>query len=67
MSLPDYTQLQEAYDKKLEDELDKYPVCDDCHHHITDEDLYIINDKFVCEECLKDYYKFKTDNYIKDY
>ena len=33
MSLPDYTQLQEAYDKKLEDDLERYPVCDDCHHH----------------------------------
>lgn len=66
MSFPDYTELQEAYDKARDDDMDKYPVCQHCHHPITDEKLYIINDDFVCEECLKDYYRHDTDDYVRE-
>ena len=66
MSLPDYTDLQEQHDKELEDELDKYPVCEWCHEHITDEDLWLINDGIICKECLDYYFKRKTEDYVRE-
>ena len=42
----------------------KYPVCADCHEHITDEHLYEINDNLICQDCLDRYYKKWTDDYI---
>lgn len=62
----DYTARQEAYDRKRDDEMDKYPRCKHCKQPITDEKLYIIEDDFVCEECLKDYYRHDTDDYVSE-
>lgn len=66
MSLPDYTELQEAYDKARDDEMEKYPVCSFCKDPITAEKLYIIDDDFVCEDCLKRHYQFDTDDYVRE-
>ena len=66
MSLPDYSDLYDAHEKAKEDKLDKYPVCKHCKDPITDEKLYIIEEDFVCEECLKDYYRFDTDDYVRE-
>lgn len=62
----DYTARQEAHDKRLADEMEKYPVCSFCKNPITAEKLYIINDDFVCEECLKRHYQYDTDDYVRE-
>ena len=57
----------EAYDRQQQNVLDKYPVCEECGNPITDEDCYEVEDSLICEQCLKDNHKKKTDNYIKEF
>lgn len=52
------------YDADRERELLKYPVCCDCGEHIQDEYCYLINDEFLCEECLKNDFRRNTDDFI---
>jgi hypothetical protein len=57
----DYDRYSEEQDKQLQ----KYPQCSICDNHIQDEFLYLINDEFVCEECLKDEFRKNVEDYIE--
>lgn len=54
----------ERYEADRENELQKYPVCCNCGEHIQDEYCYLINDEFLCEECLKNDFRRNTDDFI---
>ena len=43
-------------------ELEKYPKCSECDNHIT-EDFYLINDEYICEDCIEQY-KVRIEDYV---
>lgn len=49
-----------------ERELKKLPKCEICGERITDDYLYNIEGELMCEECLKNQYRKKTEDYIKE-
>jgi hypothetical protein len=64
--IPDYNDLYAAHERRQERALRKYPICDCCDERITDEYLYKICGVFVCEECLKEEYRKKTEDYMEE-
>ena len=64
--IPDYNDLHAEYEREQERELRKFPKCDCCGEHITDEYFYNIDGTYLCETCLNDEYRKKTDEYIED-
>lgn len=49
-----------------ERELRKYPICDHCDERITDDYLYRINGVSICETCLKEDFRRKTEDYMEE-
>lgn len=48
----------EDYNRYCDDqqaELERMPICEDCHEHIQSEDAYYINDCWICEDCISSY------------
>lgn len=48
-----------------ERKLKKFPKCDNCGEHITDEYFYNIDGTFLCEECIRDY-RQNTEDWIEE-
>ncbi len=44
----------EQYYNKLEKELEKLPVCDECGEYIQDERYYEFDKTIICPSCLED-------------
>ena len=62
MNVPDNYDLWEAHEREKERQLERLPVCEVCGNPIQDEYLYLINDEFVCTECLiRDFRKDASD------
>jgi hypothetical protein len=57
----DYDRYQEEQDKQLQ----KLPKCSYCDEHIQDEHFYEINDEVICEECLNQNFRKRTDDYVE--
>lgn len=45
--------------------LERLPVCERCTNPIQDEHLYLINDEFVCQECLDRDFKKDVEDYVE--
>lgn len=45
--------------------LDKLPQCSECGEPIQDEHFYLICDEPICEECLENNYKKRTEDFIQ--
>ena len=54
----------ERYDRQQSEELKKLPRCVDCDEPIQDEHYYLICDEPVCEDCLNNNYKKRTEDFI---
>ncbi len=55
----------DRHDREQQKWLDSCPVCEICGEHIQDEHLYLINDEFVCPDCLDRDFKKRTDDYVE--
>lgn len=64
MNVPDNYDLWEAHDREQAKQLAELPVCEVCGKPIQDEHLYLINDEFVCEECLIRDFRKNTEDYM---
>ena len=64
--IPDYNDLYAAHERRRERELRKYPICDSCDERITDDYLYRINGVSICETCLKEDFRRKTEDYMEE-
>lgn len=50
------------HDREQAKQLDSLPKCGICGESIQDECMYLINDEFVCQECLdRDFRKYVDD------
>lgn len=54
------------YDRECRRRLSRYPVCDCCQEHITDDKFYYIENKNLCAECLDSLFAEDTEKYIRE-
>lgn len=64
MNIPDNYDLWEAHDREQAKQLERLPVCEICGKPIQDEHLYLINDEFVCPECLERDFRKDVDDCV---
>lgn len=50
--------------QRKEDALEEYPTCGCCDEKIQDDYFYIINGEYVCQGCLDENFKVRTEDYI---
>jgi formylmethanofuran dehydrogenase subunit E len=55
----------DAWEAEQQAELDKLPKCDYCGEPIVGFYLYDINDELLCEDCLNEHFRKRTDDYIE--
>lgn len=65
MNIPDNYDLWESHEREQAKRLQKLPVCEVCGNPIQDEHLFLINDEFVCTECLIRDFRKDTDDYVE--
>ena len=53
----------ESYQRDLDECIERYPICECCGEHIQDEQLYYIDGRYFCEECIEDCHRY-TDEFI---
>lgn len=63
--IPDYNDLASREDEKRCRYEDRLPKCDYCGEPIHDDYLYDINGEIICEECLKENFRRKVEDYMK--
>lgn len=63
--IPDNYDQWLSHEAEQEKRLARYPVCENCGHPIQDEHLYLINDEFICTECLIRDFRKDTGDYIE--
>ena len=54
----------ERYDRDQERLRELLPVCRKCKCRITDDDYYYIDGVILCEDCMKEKYQRKVEDYI---
>jgi hypothetical protein len=54
----------EQHDREQAKRLEELPFCEVFGKPIQDEHLYLINDEFVCEECLIRDFRKNTEDFI---
>lgn len=52
------------WDAEQQRELDKLPKCAYCDEPIQDEYCYDINDELVCNVCMEEHHRKRTEDYI---
>ena len=52
------------YDAEQYREEQKLPRCSCCDEPIYEEHYYLINNDVVCEDCLKDQFRKRTEDYV---
>ena len=65
MYCPDNYDAFDRYDAEQERALRKLPECSECGEKITDDECYEFNGELICPECLRDYHRKNTDDYIE--
>lgn len=62
----DVYDLWEAQDIENERRRMRRPQCSSCREHIQDEYLFLINDEFICTECLVRDFRKETEDYLDE-
>lgn len=65
MNVPDNYDQWEAHEREKERQLERLPVCEVCGNPIQDEHLYLINDEFICDECLIREFRKDASDYVE--
>lgn len=53
------------HDAEQERELDRLPVCCECDQPIQDEYFFEINGEPLCEQCLNENHRKRTEDYVE--
>lgn len=65
MYVPDNYDQWKQHEAQQQRQLDRLPVCSHCEEPIQSEHLFLINDEFICLECLVENYRKNTEDYIE--
>ena len=63
MYIPDNYDQWEAHEAKQDKWLEQLPECEHCGKTIQDDFYYEINDAVLCEDCLNDNYRKRTEDF----
>lgn len=63
MRVPDNLDLYEAHERRQAAELAKLPKCECCGEPIQDEYCYFINADVICEDCMNENFRRRTEIY----
>ena len=63
MNIPDNYDLWKQHDREQEQLLERLPVCRKCKERIQDDEYYYIDGVILCEDCMKDKYRRRTEDY----
>lgn len=63
--IPDNYDRFEMHMAEQERELDKLPECSECGEKIQSEECYEFNDELICPDCLKNYHRKYTEDFMK--
>lgn len=58
--IADFNRYEDAIDR----ELAKLPKCSECDQPIQDENAYLINDEWICEDCMDNNHRVFVDDYV---
>lgn len=64
--LLDNYDLWERNEREREEALEKLPKCDLCEEPITDEYFYNLDGTFICEQCMDEYYRKRTEDFTEE-
>lgn len=53
------------HEAELQAKLDKLPKCVECDEPIQDDYCYEINSEYICEDCLKEYYRKSVEDLME--
>lgn len=45
----------------------RLPQCEGCGESISDDDYYEIENEILCEDCMKERYKKRTEDFIQNH
>lgn len=62
--IPDNYDQWEAHERELEEQLEELPECENCGKTIQDDFYYEINDSIICEDCLNDNHRKRTEDFV---
>ena len=65
MYCPDNYDMFLRHDAEQEAALEKLPTCAECGEPIQDEYCFMLNDELICETCLHDFHRKKTEDFIE--
>lgn len=63
MNIPDNYDLWEQHEREQERLLERLPVCRRCNERIQDDEYYYIEGVILCEDCMKDKYLRRIEDY----
>lgn len=64
MNVPDVYDQWEANERKKEKLLELLPECEICGVTIQDDFYFEINDAIICERCLVEHHRKRTEDFI---
>lgn len=64
MNIPDVYDLWRDHEREQEKLLERLPNCEICGKIIQDDFYYEINDAIICEDCLNENYRKRTEDFI---
>lgn len=64
MNVPDNYDQWESHERKQEKQREQLPQCENCGKDIQDDFYYEINDCIICESCLNENYRKRTEDFI---
>lgn len=58
----------DRYDREQARHEARLPVCDNprCRKRIHDEHYFLIDGEILCEDCMNDRYRMRTEDYIEE-
>ncbi len=64
MNIPDNYDQWEAHEREKEKLLELLPECEICGVTIQDDFYFEINDAIICESCLIEHHRKRTEDFI---
>lgn len=64
MNTPDNYDLWEAHEAEQQKLLELLPECEICGVTIQDDYYFEINDAIICENCMNEQYRKRTEDFI---
>ena len=62
--IPDHYDLYRAHEARQQRELERFPICQSCHEHITEDKACLLDGEWWHTDCFVDHFEACVDNYF---